>query len=130
MSSSRVPARGGGAVGCQPGEEFLAVRFQLKGQYGASGWNREGGRGRIASGLATTDQRAIARAFGATARPREIVMLLTEAFPIRGTSPAEPKPYFDRESDTVTPTLSEARSFPTVQNAKRGAKQVRGKGEN
>jgi len=25
-------------------------------------------------------------------------MLLTEAFPIRGTSPAEPKPYFDRES--------------------------------
>jgi len=57
-------------------------------------------------------------------------MLLTKAFPIRGTSPAEPKPYVDRESDTVTPTLSEARSFPTVQNAKRGAKQVRGKGEN
>ena len=26
------------------------------------------------------------------------MMLLTEAFPIRGTSPAEPKPYFDRES--------------------------------
>jgi len=25
-------------------------------------------------------------------------MLLTEAFPIRGTSPPEPKPYFDRES--------------------------------
>jgi len=25
-------------------------------------------------------------------------MLLTEAFPIRGTSPVEPKPYFDRES--------------------------------
>jgi len=25
-------------------------------------------------------------------------MLLTEAFPIRGTSPAEPKPYFNRES--------------------------------
>jgi len=57
-------------------------------------------------------------------------MLLTEAFPIRGTSPAEPKPYLDRKSDTVTPTVSEARSFPTVQNAKRGAKQVRGKGEN
>ena len=55
-------------------------------------------------------------------------MLLTEAFPIRGTSPAQPKRYFDRESDTVTPTVSEARSFPTVQNAKRGAKQVRGKG--
>jgi len=111
-------------------EEFLAVRCQLKAQYGASGRNREGGRGRIASGLATTDQRAIARAFGATARPSETVMLLTQAFPIRGTSPAEPKPYFDLESDTVTLTVSEARSFPTVQNAKRGAKQVRGKGEN
>jgi len=125
-----VPARGEGAVGCQPGEEFLPVRCQLKGQYGASGRNREGGRGRIANGLATTDRRAIARAFGAIARPGETVMLLTEAFPIRGTSPAEPKPYFERESDTVTPTVSEARSFPTVQNAKRGAKQVRGKGDN
>jgi len=68
------------------------------GQYGASGQNREGGRGRITNGLATTDQRAIARAFGATAKPSGTVMLLTEAFPIRGTSPAEPKPYFDRES--------------------------------
>jgi len=116
--SSRVPAGGGGAVGCQPGEEFLAVRCQLIGQYGASGQNREGGRGRIASGLATTDQRAIARAFGATARPSGTVMLLTEAFPTRGTSPAAPKPYFDRESDTVTPTVSEARSFPTAQNPK------------
>jgi len=57
-------------------------------------------------------------------------MLLTEAFPIRGTSPAEQKPYFDRESDTVTPTVSEAKSVPTVQNPKRGAKQVRGTVEN
>ena len=55
MSSSRVPASGGAALGCQPGEEFLAVRCQLKGQYGASGGNWEGGGGRIASGLATTD---------------------------------------------------------------------------
>jgi len=68
------------------------------GQYGASGRNREGRRGRIASGLATTDERAIARAFGATAKPSGTVMLLTEAFPIRGTCPAEPKSYFDRES--------------------------------
>ena len=45
MSSSRVPA----------GEGVLAVRCQLMGQYGASGRNWEGGRGRIASGLATTD---------------------------------------------------------------------------
>ena len=58
MNSSWVPARGG--------EEFLAVRCQLKGQYGASRRNREGGRGRIANGLATTDKRAIARAFGTT----------------------------------------------------------------
>jgi len=58
------------------------------GQYGASGWNWEVGGGRIASGLATTDKRAIARAFGMTTKPSETVMLLTEAFPIRGTSPA------------------------------------------
>jgi len=57
-------------------------------------------------------------------------MLLTEAFPIRGTSPAEPKPYFEQESGPISPTVNEAKSFPTVQNAKRGAKQVRGKGEN
>jgi len=31
-------------------------------------------------------------------KPSETVMLLTEDFPARGTSPAEPKPYFDRES--------------------------------
>jgi len=37
-------------------------------------------------------------AFGTIAKPSEPVMLLTEAFPIRGTSPVEPKPYFDRES--------------------------------
>jgi len=32
-----------------------------------------------------------------TAKPSGTVMLLTEAFPIRGTSPAEPKPYIDKE---------------------------------
>ena len=37
--------------------------------------------------------------------------------------------YFDRESDTITPTVNEARSFLTVQSAKQGAKRVRGKGE-
>ena len=88
VNSSRVPAGRGGAVGCQPEEEFLAVRCQLNGQYGASGRNREGGRGRIPNGLATTDKRATARAFGTTTRPGETVVLLTEAFPTRGTSPA------------------------------------------
>jgi len=37
-------------------------------------------------------------AFEATEKPSWTVMLLTKAFPIGGTSPAEPKPYFDRES--------------------------------
>jgi len=100
------------------------------GQYGASGRNWEGGGGRIASGLATTDKRAIARAFGMTAKLSGTVMLLTEAFPIRGTSPAEPKPTSTESPDPISPTVKEARSFPTVQNATRGAKQVRGKGEN
>jgi len=58
------------------------------GQYGASGRNREGGRGRIASRLATTDKRAIARALGRRRDRDKTVMLLTEAFPTRGTSPA------------------------------------------
>jgi len=58
------------------------------GQYGASGRNREVDGGRIASGLATTDKLAIARAFGTTTKLSETVMLLTKAFPIRGTSPA------------------------------------------
>jgi len=76
VESSRVPAWGG-----------LVVRCQLMGQYGASGRNQEVDGGRIASGLATTDKRAIARAFGTMTKPRETVMLLTEGFPIRGTSP-------------------------------------------
>jgi len=58
------------------------------------------------------------------------VKLLTEAFPIRGTSLAEPRSYLDQESDTVTLTLSEARSFRTAQNAKQGVKPVRSNEEN
>ena len=38
------------------------------GQYGASGQNREVDGARIASGLATTDKRAIARTFGTTTK--------------------------------------------------------------
>ena len=57
------------------------------GQSSASGGNREVDGGRIASGVATADQRAIARTFGTTTKPSETVMLPTEAFPIRGTSP-------------------------------------------
>jgi len=43
------------------------------------------------------------------------VILLTEAFPIRGTT-QQAGAYFDQESDTVTPTVSVARSFPAVHN--------------
>jgi len=57
-------------------------------------------------------------------------MLLTEAFPIRGTSPAEPKPTTAESPDAISPTVNEVRSFPTVQNAKRDAKQLRGNRQN
>jgi len=57
-------------------------------------------------------------------------MLLTEAFPIRGTSPAEPQPTSTKSPDAISPTVNEARSFLTLQNAKRDEKQVWGKGEN
>jgi len=57
-------------------------------------------------------------------------MLLTEAFPIRGTSLVEPKPTSTKSPDAISPTVNEARSFPTAQNAKRSAQQVRDKGEN
>jgi len=50
--------------------------------------NREEEGGRIANRLAADDKRAIERAFGTTTKPSETVMLLTKAFPIRGTSPA------------------------------------------
>jgi len=53
VSSSRVPA-GGEQYGASRGGG-LAVRCQLKGQYGTNGRNREGSGGMIASRLATTD---------------------------------------------------------------------------
>jgi len=62
----------------------------------------------MASGRATTDYRAIARAFGTTAKPSETVMLLTEAFHIRGTSPAEPKPTSTESPDAISPSVKEA----------------------
>jgi len=45
-------------------------------------------RGGSANKLASGDKRAIARAGRTTTKPSETVMLLTEGFPIRGTSPA------------------------------------------
>jgi len=62
------------------------------GQYGASGRNREGGRGRIASRLATTDKRAIARAFGTTTRPGRDRDVTNRGFPHQRYKPGKPGP--------------------------------------
>jgi len=62
------------------------------GQYGASGWNREGGRGRIANGLATTDKRAIASAFGTTTRPGRDRDVTNRGFPHQRYKPSKPGP--------------------------------------
>jgi len=62
------------------------------GQYGASGRNREGGRGRIASGLSTTDKQAIARAFGTTRRPERDHDVTNRGFPHQRYKPSKPGP--------------------------------------
>ena len=69
-----------------------AVRCQLMGQYGASGRNREGGRGRIANGLATTNKRAIARAFGTTTRTGRDRDVTNRGFPHQRSKPSKPGP--------------------------------------
>ena len=62
-----------------------------------------------------------------TVRDRDVA---NRSFPHRRYKPAITEAYFDRESGTVSLTVNEARSFPTVQNSKLGGKQVRGRGEN
>jgi len=62
------------------------------GQYGASGRNREGGRGRIASGLATTDKQTIARAFGTTTRPGRDRDVTNRGVPHQRYKPSKPGP--------------------------------------
>jgi len=64
---------------------------QVKGQYGASGQNREGGGGRIANGLATADQRAIARAVGTTTRPGRDRDVTNRGFPHQRYKPSKPR---------------------------------------
>ena len=61
-------------------------------QYGASGRNREGGRGRIARGLATTDKRAIARADGTTTRPERDRDVTNRSFTHQRYKPSKPGP--------------------------------------
>ena len=58
------------------------------GQYGASGRKQEGGRGRIASRLATTDKRAIARAFGTTTRAGRDRDVTNRSFPHQRYKPS------------------------------------------
>jgi len=64
------------------------------GQYGASGRNREGGRGRIVNGLARTDKQAIARAFGTTTRPGRDCDVTNQGFPHQryNLKPSKPGP--------------------------------------
>jgi len=50
------------------------------------------------------------------------------SFPPAEAQAQQVEAYFDRESGTVMPTVNEARSLPTAQNAKRSAKQVRVRG--
>jgi len=66
----------------------MPAKQRKGGSNGASGQNQEVEREGIANQLATTGKRAIARAFGTTTKLSWTEMLLTEAFPIRGTSPA------------------------------------------
>jgi len=73
-------------------EEFLAVRCQLKGQYCSSGGNWEWGGGRIASGLATANKRAIARAFGTTTRPGRDRDVTNGGFPYQRYKPGKSRP--------------------------------------
>jgi len=68
------------------GSSKVPAKEQKACSNGASGENWEEDRRTTASKLATTDTRAIARAFRTTMKPRGTEMLLTEAFPIRGTS--------------------------------------------
>ena len=90
MSSSRVPAGGDQEGASRWGR--LAVRGQLMGQCGASGRNREGCRGRITNGLATTDKRAIARAFRTTTRPGRDRDVTNRGFPHQRYKPSELRP--------------------------------------
>jgi len=51
-------------------------------------------------------------------------------FPHPGHKPSKLRPSSTDSLGTISPTVSEERSFPTMQNAKRGAEEVCVKGEN
>jgi len=77
--------------------------------------------------LATTDRRAIARAFGTTTKPMTET-LLTQAFPIRGTSPAN-RDLLRQQGWHRGADCERSKKHCDCASAKLGAKQVRGKGE-
>jgi len=80
VSSSRVPA--GGVSSKVPGKEALW----------GQGTKREGGEGKIASRLATTDKRAIPGAFGRTTRPGGDRDVTNQGFPHQRYKPSKPRP--------------------------------------
>jgi len=95
----------------------------------SSGQNREEGEGRIVSRLATTDKQATASAFGTTALPRRDRDVTNRGFLHQRYKPSKLKPPSTKSPDILTPTVDEARSFPTVQTLREvhNACRVRGR---
>jgi len=82
---------------------------------GVSGQNRRAGELRIATRRATTDKKAIARAFGMITRPRCDRDVTNCGFPHQRYKPSNLRRTSTESPDTVTLTVNEARSFPTMQ---------------
>jgi len=86
-------------VGCQPVSSSrvsaggrLAVRCQLRGQYGANGQKQERGGGNIASMLATTNKWAMARALGTRTRAGRDLDVSNRDFPHQRYKSSKPRP--------------------------------------
>ena len=73
------------------------------------------GEGSITGRLATTDKQAILRVFGTTTRPRWYRDITNCVFPHQMYKPSQPRPTLTKSPNTITLTMKEARSFPTVQ---------------
>jgi len=84
----------------------------------------------MATKLAAADKRAIERALRITMKLGQDCDVTNRSFPHQRNKPGKPRPTSTESPEAILPTVKEATSFPTMQNAKRGAKQVRGKGEN
>jgi len=73
----------------------------------------------MASKLAAADKRAIARALGTTTKPGRDHVVTNRSFPHQGYKPSKPRPTLTKSPDAIMPTVNQARSIPTVQNADR-----------